>query len=135
MRREHPEPVPAALELASVRVEHAGAEDVSGAVRHEDHDAVGPDTAMRIGAAAGRGHLVQGILLALLCALIGNVGFLCKHRGAVAAPDVDMRHPLRSAVDLFRSKGWSIGWAVAEYPLPTVDWGISTPAFAAETCA
>src|SRR5688572_25663847 len=24
-----------------------------------------------------------------------------------------MRHPLRSAVDLFRSKWWSIGWAVA----------------------
>src|SRR5688572_25941637 len=24
-----------------------------------------------------------------------------------------MRHPLRSAIDLFRSKWWSIGWAVA----------------------
>jgi drug/metabolite transporter (DMT)-like permease len=38
---------------------------------------------------------------------------LFKHRGAVAAPDVDMRHPLRSAVDLFRSKWWSIGWGIA----------------------
>src|SRR5215218_4773346 len=24
-----------------------------------------------------------------------------------------MRHPLRSAIDLFRSKWWSIGWGVA----------------------
>ena len=42
-----------------------------------------------------------------------NLAFLYKHRGAVAAPDVDMRHPLRSAVDLFRSKWWTIGWLVA----------------------
>lgn len=42
-----------------------------------------------------------------------NLSFLYKHRGAVAAPDVDMRHPLRSAIDLFRSKWWTIGWAVA----------------------
>jgi multidrug transporter EmrE-like cation transporter len=31
----------------------------------------------------------------------------------VAAPDVDMRHPLRTIADLFRSKWWAIGWAVA----------------------
>jgi hypothetical protein len=54
-----------------------------------------------------------GLGCALLSALGTNLAFLVKHRGAVAAPDVDMRHPLRSAVDLFRSRWWSIGWAVA----------------------
>jgi multidrug transporter EmrE-like cation transporter len=54
-----------------------------------------------------------GLVCALLSALGTNLAFLFKHRGAVAAPDVDMRHPLRSAADLFRSKWWSIGWAVA----------------------
>jgi drug/metabolite transporter (DMT)-like permease len=54
-----------------------------------------------------------GILLALFCALATNVGFLLKHRGACAAPDVSLRHPLRSAVGLFRSKWFAIGMAVA----------------------
>jgi drug/metabolite transporter (DMT)-like permease len=54
-----------------------------------------------------------GLMCALLSALATNLAFLFKHKGAVAAPDVDMRHPLRSAIDLFRSKWWSIGWGVA----------------------
>src|SRR3954463_2531130 len=54
-----------------------------------------------------------GILLALLCALATNLGFLFKHRGACAAPDVDMRHPVRSAVGLFRSKWFALGMLVA----------------------
>jgi drug/metabolite transporter (DMT)-like permease len=54
-----------------------------------------------------------GLICALLAALGTNLSFLFKHRGALAAPAVDMRHPLRSAVDLFRSKWWSIGWGVA----------------------
>jgi multidrug transporter EmrE-like cation transporter len=54
-----------------------------------------------------------GLVCALLCALGTNLSFLFKHQGAVAAPDVDMRHPLRGAADLFRSKWWSIGWGVA----------------------
>ena len=54
-----------------------------------------------------------GLVCALLSALGTNLAFLFKHRGAVAAPDVDMRHPLRSAIDLFRSKWWSVGWGVA----------------------
>ena len=54
-----------------------------------------------------------GLFCALLSALGTNLAFLFKHRGAVAAPAVEMRHPLRSAIDLFRSKWWSIGWAVA----------------------
>ena len=54
-----------------------------------------------------------GLLCALLSALGTNLAFLLKYKGAVAAPDVNMRHPLSSAADLFRSKWWSIGWGVA----------------------
>ena len=54
-----------------------------------------------------------GILLALLCALTTNVGFLLKHRGACAAPDVDFRKPLRSAIGLWRSRWFAIGMLVA----------------------
>jgi uncharacterized protein (TIRG00374 family) len=38
---------------------------------------------------------------------------LFKQRGAVAAPPVDGRHPLRSAAGLFGSRWWTIGWLVA----------------------
>jgi drug/metabolite transporter (DMT)-like permease len=57
--------------------------------------------------------LFLGLLLAGLSALVTQVGFLLRHRGAVAAPDVDVRHPVRSAVALFRSKWWTIGYALA----------------------
>jgi drug/metabolite transporter (DMT)-like permease len=54
-----------------------------------------------------------GLLLALACALATNLAFLWKHKGATEAPDVDMRHPLRSATGLFTSKWWTIGFSVA----------------------
>ena len=54
-----------------------------------------------------------GILLALFCAFATNVGFLLKHRGACAAPDVSLKHPVASAVGLFRSKWFAIGMLVA----------------------
>jgi len=54
-----------------------------------------------------------GLFCALLSALATNLAFLLKYKGAVAASDVDMRHPLRSAADLFRSRWWTIGWCVA----------------------
>jgi drug/metabolite transporter (DMT)-like permease len=56
---------------------------------------------------------VVGLGCAVLSAFGTNLAFLYKHRGAVAAPDVDMHHPVRSAADLFRSKWWTIGWLVA----------------------
>ena len=56
---------------------------------------------------------VVGLGCAVLSAFGTNLSFLYKHRGAVAAPDVDIRRPLRSAIDLFRSKWWTIGWLVA----------------------
>jgi drug/metabolite transporter (DMT)-like permease len=57
--------------------------------------------------------LIFGILLALACALATNVGFLYKHRGACAAPPVDVRRPLRSARSLFASPMFTIGMVIA----------------------
>jgi drug/metabolite transporter (DMT)-like permease len=57
--------------------------------------------------------LQLGILLSLVCALATNVAFLLKHRGACAAPDVSLRHPISSAVGLFRSKWFTVGMLVA----------------------
>jgi drug/metabolite transporter (DMT)-like permease len=54
-----------------------------------------------------------GIGLALLCAAVTQLGFLCKHRGAAMAPRVELKRPLRSARDLFRSRWFAIGMAVA----------------------
>jgi hypothetical protein len=57
--------------------------------------------------------MIAGLLLAVGCALAGSVAVLLKQRGAVAAPTVCARYPLRSAIDLFGSKWWTIGWLVA----------------------
>jgi drug/metabolite transporter (DMT)-like permease len=57
--------------------------------------------------------VVFGLALAVACALGTSVSFLLKHRGAVEAPPVEGRHPLHSAVELFRSKWFAIGWLVA----------------------
>jgi len=66
-----------------------------------------------------------GILLSLLCALATNVGFLLKHRGANAAPDVSLKHPLASAVGLFRSKWFALGMLVA-----LIAWSLHVAALA-----
>jgi hypothetical protein len=57
--------------------------------------------------------LLLGIVLALLCALTTNIGFLFKHRGACQAPAVDIRHPLRSAKELFSCKLFALGMLIA----------------------
>ena len=57
--------------------------------------------------------MIAGVMLALGCALAGSVGVLLKQRGAVATPAVVARRPIHSAVNLFRSKWWTIGWLVA----------------------
>jgi hypothetical protein len=57
--------------------------------------------------------LLAGLVLAGLSALVSQVGFLLRHRGAVHAPDVNVRKPLRSAAGLFRSRWWTVGYAVA----------------------
>jgi drug/metabolite transporter (DMT)-like permease len=69
--------------------------------------------------------LQLGILLAFLCAFATNVGFLLKHRGACAAPDVRLKHPVRSAIGLFRSKWFAAGMLVAAGA-----WGLHVGALA-----
>lgn len=54
-----------------------------------------------------------GVLFALLCAVVTNLAYFFKHRGAAAAPPVDVRHPIASAAGLFRSRWFLIGWLVA----------------------
>src|SRR6476646_11942740 len=69
--------------------------------------------------------MLAGLALALGSALGTNVAFLFKQRGALLAPPVRARHPLRSAVGLFRSRWFSLGWAVA-----VVAWGLHVGALA-----
>ncbi len=57
--------------------------------------------------------LFFGIFLAALCALATNIGFLYKHRGACAAPAVDIRRPIRTARSLFASPLFAIGMVIA----------------------
>jgi drug/metabolite transporter (DMT)-like permease len=66
-----------------------------------------------------------GIVMALVTACMSIIGFLLKHRGAVAAPDVDMRRPVRSTIDLFKSPVYLIGCVVA-----TTSWGFHVAALA-----
>jgi drug/metabolite transporter (DMT)-like permease len=66
-----------------------------------------------------------GVALAMVTACVSIVGFLLKHRGAVAAPDVEWAHPLRSTIDLFRSPVYLIGCVVA-----TTSWGFHVGALA-----
>jgi drug/metabolite transporter (DMT)-like permease len=69
--------------------------------------------------------MIVGLALALGSALVTNVAFLFKQRGAVLAPPVQARHPLRSAAGLFRSRWFSLGWAVA-----VAAWGLHVGALA-----
>jgi drug/metabolite transporter (DMT)-like permease len=57
--------------------------------------------------------MIPGLLLALASAVATNVAFLFKHRGAVLAPPIRVRHPLASAAGLFRSTWFAVGWLVA----------------------
>src|SRR5207248_6014375 len=51
--------------------------------------------------------------LALGCALATHVGCVYKHRGACAAPAVDIRRPLWSARSLFASRLFALGMLIA----------------------
>ena len=66
-----------------------------------------------------------GILLALLCAVVSNLGFFFKHRGACEAPPVDIRHPFRTARALYSSKWFALGMIIA-----TSAWGFHVAALA-----
>jgi drug/metabolite transporter (DMT)-like permease len=69
--------------------------------------------------------VILGLLLAVASALGTNVAFLLKHRGAVLAPPIRIRHPLHTAADLFRSRWFAIGWIVAIFA-----WGLHVGALA-----
>jgi multidrug transporter EmrE-like cation transporter len=60
-----------------------------------------------------------GLLLAIATAFSSILGFLYKHRGAVASPAVDLRRPVRSSLALLRSRWYLLGLAVA-----TASWGL-----------
>jgi hypothetical protein len=66
-----------------------------------------------------------GLLLALATALTSIVGFLLKHRGAVASPPVELSRPVASSLALFRSRAYTIGIIVA-----TASWGLHVAALA-----
>ncbi len=66
-----------------------------------------------------------GILLALLCAFVANLGFFYKYRGANAVAKVDMRHPWLSIKALFSSKWFALGMIVA-----TASWALHVAALA-----
>src|SRR5271155_187645 len=66
-----------------------------------------------------------GILLALGCAFVANLGFFFKYRGANSVPRVDMRHPLHSVRLLYSSKWFALGMIIA-----TASWGLHVAALA-----
>lgn len=66
-----------------------------------------------------------GILLAFACAIATQLGFLYKHKGANAAPAVDIRHPFRTARALYSSKAFTFGMIIA-----TGAWGFHVAAMA-----
>ena len=57
--------------------------------------------------------MIFGVALAIACAGATSVSFLLRHRGAIVAPPVSLQHPLQSALGLFRSRWFMIGWIVA----------------------
>jgi hypothetical protein len=66
-----------------------------------------------------------GILLALACAFVANLGFFYKHRGANSVPKIDVRHPFAAARSLYSSKWFTIGMITA-----TVSWALHVAALA-----
>ncbi len=66
-----------------------------------------------------------GILLALLCAFVANLGFFYKYKGANSVPKVQVLHPLRSARELYSSKWFCLGMLTA-----TASWGLHVAALA-----
>jgi drug/metabolite transporter (DMT)-like permease len=66
-----------------------------------------------------------GLIMAFVTALMSVLGFLLKHRGAVAAEPVEWRRPLGSTIALFRSPVYTLGCVVA-----TTSWGFHVAALA-----
>jgi drug/metabolite transporter (DMT)-like permease len=60
-----------------------------------------------------------GLVLAVLTAFGSVAGFLYKFKGAREAPTVELRHPLHSTVELFRSPVYALGILIA-----FASWGV-----------
>ncbi len=70
--------------------------------------------------------MILGLGFALVSALGTNLSGLFKARGAVAiARPIQVRHPVRSAADLFRSRWFAVGWILALFA-----WGLHIEALA-----
>lgn len=69
--------------------------------------------------------MILGLSLALVCALGTNLSSLFKARGAPLARPIQVRHPVRSAADLFRSRWFAVGWILALFA-----WGLHIEALA-----
>lgn len=57
--------------------------------------------------------VLVGLVLALACAASASVAGLWKQKGAVRCQSVDIRRPKESAMALFRSRRFVIGWLTA----------------------
>jgi hypothetical protein len=66
-----------------------------------------------------------GILLALACAFVANLGFFYKYRGANSVARVQVLHPLRTTKNLYSSKWFALGMLTA-----TLSWGLHVAALA-----
>lgn len=64
-----------------------------------------------------------GILLALACAFVANLGFFYKYRGANDVPKVQVMHPWRSVRALYSSKWFTLGMITA-----TASWALHVAA-------
>ncbi len=68
-------------------------------------------------------NLDLGILLALSCAFVANLGFFYKYRGANSVPKIQVLHPFKSARSLYSSKWFALGMLIA-----TASWGLHVAA-------
>lgn len=69
--------------------------------------------------------VLLGLIFALVCSMTAVISLLMKHRGAVAAPAIDARRPVRTSLPLFRSKWYVLGMLVA-----IGSWGFHVAALA-----
>lgn len=68
-------------------------------------------------------HLVLGLSLALIGSVALNASYLIQHVGAIAAPTIAFRHPMRTLGALLRSRLWLAGGV-----LGIAGWAISIAA-------
>jgi hypothetical protein len=106
---------------ATLELEPASARSIGGSASLDHASGYGEAVALARRPAPGARRqrtMILGLSLAVASAMATNLAFLFKHRGAVLAPPVRVRQPLRSAAGL-RSRWFLVGWIVA-----IVAWGL-----------